>query len=238
LEQAWKDWLQVSVHKKIKALPLIVCWGIWLARNSVIFKDKPTLPDLIASQGLSILSHFPQEKDIPAICVYQPESIDKSRPWDFFDGASQNDNQSCGGGAVLYLSDNHFFKIKMGLGQGTNNYAELMALKLLLQFSGEKGVQSIQIFGDSMNVINWTSKVQICHNILLMPILEEIFRFMATFHSVVLKHVYMIQNFVADALSKAGMQLFFGQWHVSESIRDEFFEYYHRPFIDGPALTQ
>jgi hypothetical protein len=67
LEHAWKDWLQVPEHKKIKSLPLIVCWGIWLARNFVIFKDNPTLPELIASQGLSILSHFPQEKDIPAI---------------------------------------------------------------------------------------------------------------------------------------------------------------------------
>jgi ribonuclease HI len=118
----------------------------------------------------------------------------------------------------MYLSDNHFFKIKMGLGQGTNNYVELMDLKLLLQFVGEKVVQSIQFFGDSMNVINWACKVQICHNIFLIPILEDIFRFMDSFHSVALKHVYKNQNSIADLISKAGIQLLFGQWHVLESV--------------------
>jgi ribonuclease HI len=43
-------------------------------------------------------------------------------------------------GRSLYISKNHLYKIKMGLGTGTNNHAELMALKLLLQFAGEKEV--------------------------------------------------------------------------------------------------
>jgi hypothetical protein len=44
------------------------------------------------------------------------------------------------GCASLYISKNYLYKIKMGLGTGTNNHAELMALKLLLQFAGEKEV--------------------------------------------------------------------------------------------------
>jgi hypothetical protein len=32
----------------------------------------------------------------------------------------------------------------MGLGTGTNNLVELLALKLLLQFAGEKGVQNLK----------------------------------------------------------------------------------------------
>jgi hypothetical protein len=59
---------------------------------------------------------------------------------------------------------------------GSNNYVELMSLKLLLQFAVEKEIHSIQLFGDSMNAINWSQKTQICHNIILLPILEEIFR--------------------------------------------------------------
>ena len=42
----------------------------------------------------------------------------------------------------------------MGMGQGTNSYVELLALKLLLLFSREKEILHIQIFGDSMNAIN------------------------------------------------------------------------------------
>jgi hypothetical protein len=45
-------------------------------------------------------------------------------------------------GAALYLSNRHFFKLKIGLGTRTNNHAELLALKLLLQFAGEKGIQN------------------------------------------------------------------------------------------------
>jgi len=110
----------------------------------------------------------------------------------------------------MFLSLNHFFKIKMGLGSGTNNFAELMALKLLLQFVGEKEVRSIQLFGDSMNVINWSQKSQICHNIFLFPIVEEIFRFLESFYSSSLKHVYRERNQIEDTLSKERTQVPYG----------------------------
>jgi ribonuclease HI len=41
----------------------------------------------------------------------------------------------------------------MGLGPGSNNFAELMALKFLLTFAKEKGITSLQIFVDSQIVI-------------------------------------------------------------------------------------
>jgi ribonuclease HI len=77
--------------------------------------------------------------------VVQIEEVDKTKPWDFFDGAAISDNQKSGGGALLMLSDTHFFTLKIGLGPGTNNFAELMAIKFLITFSIEKGVTSIQI---------------------------------------------------------------------------------------------
>jgi len=52
------------------------------------------------------------------------------------------------------MSENNSFKIKMGLCPGTNNYAELLSLKLLLLFVEEKEVETIQDFGDSLDVIN------------------------------------------------------------------------------------
>ena len=64
--------------------------------------------------------------------------LDRSKPWGFFDGTAQNN--SCGGGALLYLSENHFFELIAGLGEGNNNLAELLSLKLLLIFAAEKGV--------------------------------------------------------------------------------------------------
>ena len=98
--------------------------------------------------------------------------LDHSKPWAFFDGASQN-NMS-GGGAILHLSESHFFTLSMGLGEGTNNFAELMSLKLLLIFALEKGCTSLNCFGDSMNVINWIKQTQECRNLRLVNLLSSI----------------------------------------------------------------
>jgi len=94
--------------------------------------------------------------------------VDHFGPWDCFDEASQNN--VCGGRAVMFLTHGNFFKLKMGLGYGTNNYVELMTLKILLLFTGEKGIKYIHIFGDSLLVINWIWKIQKCHNITLLPL--------------------------------------------------------------------
>jgi hypothetical protein len=108
---AWKNWLQnpAHVHKKIKVLPLFISWGIWSVRNSVIFKEKAIVPEIIAATSLSIFAHFPQEKNKPVIRAIHPELIDSSLPWAYFDGASQN--LLCGGDVALFLTDSHFYKI-------------------------------------------------------------------------------------------------------------------------------
>jgi len=64
--------------------------------------------------------------------------MDQYKPWDFFNGASQNNNQSSGGGALLHMSGNHSFKIKMGLGPRMKNYVELLSLKFILLMPKEK----------------------------------------------------------------------------------------------------
>ena len=72
----------------------------------------------------------------------------------FFDGAAQNN--ICGGGVLLFIIESHVYELGAGLGEGSDNFVELMSLKLLLVFAAEKGCRNINILGDSMNVINWT----------------------------------------------------------------------------------
>lgn len=69
------------------------------------------------------------------------KTIERTFPWAYFDGSAQQDG--CGEGVVLHLSEDHYFKIKMGLGRGTNNYLELNSLRLLLIFSLEKGCRQL-----------------------------------------------------------------------------------------------
>jgi ribonuclease HI len=104
----------------------------------------------------------------------------------------------------------------MGLGPGTNNYAELMSRKLLLLFAKEKNVNSLQIFGDSLNVINWVRKSQQCRNIHLLPILEEVQRLVGSFDTLTVHHVFRERNMVTDQPSKGGVQMGHGQWLITE----------------------
>ena len=125
-----------------------------------MFLEKAGSPEEVARKGLDTLSYFSQTKNNPSPRIIAPEQLDKNIPWAFFDGASQN--LTCGGGAILFLNPNHHFQISMGLGSGTNNYAELMTLKLLLCFAIERNFKKLQVFGDSMVVINWINKTQRC----------------------------------------------------------------------------
>ena len=146
------------------ALPLLVIWGVWLARNKFLFNDKACNPAITASFSCGFMNAFPQyirsTRQREALDV----ELDKTVPWGFFDGATQNN--ACGGGALLYLTETHFYELVAGLGEGSNNLVELMSLKLLLVFATEKGCRNLNFMGDSMNVINWINGTQQCRNIL------------------------------------------------------------------------
>ena len=88
------------------------------------------------------------------IRIITKEIIDKSKPWGFFDGSVAGDAHLCGTGGILFIKDDHYFTFKAGLGIGTNNLAELCALKLLLTLALDKQITKIQVFGDSLLVIN------------------------------------------------------------------------------------
>ena len=59
-----------------------------------------------------------------------------------------------GAGVILYLAENHSFELIVGLGESGNNRVELLSLKLLLILAAEKGCNNLNVFGDSLNVIN------------------------------------------------------------------------------------
>ena len=49
-----------------------------------------------------------------------------------FDGFAAGVPKICGVGGMLYMTDENYFSFKAGLGTGSNNYADICALKLLL----------------------------------------------------------------------------------------------------------
>jgi len=155
--------------------------------------------------------------------------IDKSKPWGFLDGASQND--LCGEGGLLYLSNDHFFEISFGLGEGSNNFAELMSLKMLLIFAAEKGCQNLALFGDSVNVINWVNGIQQCKHIRLANLLILVRELMSSFDTIICRHVYRENNDRADKASKEGLAMAVGLWQIKE-IRAG-----HEPIVSHRSIT-
>ena len=55
----------------------------------------------------------------------------------------------------LYYSKKSWIAFILGLGQGTNNYAELSSLRILLFLTKERDIKKLQIFGDSQVIIYW-----------------------------------------------------------------------------------
>jgi ribonuclease HI len=208
----------------------LIIWGVWLAQNSLIFKGVPLAPEITTTKSLAILSSLPPQKIRVISRQSQEVEIDKSSPWGFFDGASQHNR--CGGGGILYLSESHYYSMTFGFGTGTNNYVELMSLKLLIAFAIEKGCHSLNVFGDSLNVINWIKGTQRCTNTRLATLVEDIFRLQTSFDSLIFQHVYRENNKEADRRSKEGVHLAMGQWKVTKYQNDQAQEYLHQSFLE------
>ena len=87
--------------------------------------------------------------------ILKTAEIDKSYAQGFFDGACQGYQGICGVGGFLFLKDNHSFSFKAALGIGTNNWAEMYALWLLMRLASEKGINQLQVLGDSNLILDW-----------------------------------------------------------------------------------
>lgn len=222
MEQAWRDWWENRGFKVYRLLPLLIIWGVWLARNEVIFKEAFLVPEKTTLKSLAILSSYlPIERRFKTRSIREV-TIDKTKPWGFFDGASQN--YRCGGGGILHFSNSHYYTLTSGMGAGTNNYAELMSLKLLMAFALEKNCKVIIVYGDSKNVINWINGTQRCTNIRLVNIVEDIKSLQMVFDSFTGHHVYRERNEEADQASKEGSHMDLGHWKISEFVNDHFQE--------------
>jgi len=200
VSEAWSSWWTKAIPKKLRNLPLLVCWGLWIARNNLIFqKSLPHWPS-ISSRIISDYSLIPEDEDIPRSRTITPESIDHSKPWAYFDGFAQE--EGCEGGAILNLFVSHSLHIQMGLGGGTNNFAELFSAKFLIQYALQTQCRDLQLFGDSKIVCDWINKKTRCSAFSLFHILDEAHRLITTFDSFTCQYIYRERNADADSLSK------------------------------------
>ena len=102
-------------------------------RNRIIFEEGIANRVVIAAKILIVFHEIPEHKPSAPHRLIALAPIDKTTPWAYFDGVAQE--QGSGGGFILHINEQHYYSVKMGLGGGTNNYAELVTLRHLLHFS-------------------------------------------------------------------------------------------------------
>jgi ribonuclease HI len=108
--------------------------------------------------------------------------------WGFFDGVSQDKGSICGAGGCLYITDDHFFLLKAGLGRGTNNHAELLALKFLLKLAMNQVITKMQVDGDSEVILYWVKGSYGMGNLIAHTISEQVKIIESMFSSICFLH--------------------------------------------------
>lgn len=118
----------------------------------------------------------------------------------FADGGSRgNPGPSASGYALLDDEDNIITKSGVYLGITTNNQAEYQALKIGLEECLKQGVREVQVFMDSLLVVNQMKGVFKVKNRDLWPIHESIKELAKQFKRVTYTHVPREFNKIADA---------------------------------------
>lgn len=118
----------------------------------------------------------------------------------FTDGGSRgNPGPSASGYVILDMEDNVLVDKGIYVGVTTNNQAEYTALKLALEECQKMGAQEVQVYLDSLLVVNQMTGVFKIKNRDLWPIHDAIKQLVKNFKQVSFSHVPRELNKLADA---------------------------------------
>ncbi|HDY76266.1 MAG TPA: reverse transcriptase-like protein [Candidatus Marinimicrobia bacterium] len=123
----------------------------------------------------------------------------------YVDGAADLHSKTSGIGGVFYSKGEEIDTFSEYFGDATNNEAEYSALIRGLQIALEMNVASINIFADSLLVVNQINgEFKVKHENMI-PLHANASDLLSEFDSWEINHIPRDQNKVADKLSKAGM---------------------------------
>lgn len=144
--------------------------------------------DQIAPAGAEHPQFLPEDKPHP----------DKVKV--FGDGGSRgNPGPSASGFVILDMEDNVLVDKGLYLGVTTNNQAEYTALKIALEECRKMGVREVQVYMDSLLVVNQMKGIFKIKNRDLWPIHDAIQKMLKDFRHVSFSHVPREFNKLADA---------------------------------------
>ena len=220
IDSAWRpsdfmiavmEWDKIKC--KYRALPFYLTWEIWLARNRIIFEDRP----FHIQQTYTVIKEWMDE--CPISLPRLPDLSARIRPHQislpalYFDGASVDGMAGCG--AWIKLTESERYHMYGCGGPGSNNKAEVMALWGGLHIAQDLQVQGVSIYGDSLLVINWITNKYQMKSSHLQGWLERTQSLWQRLGCPPINHIYRESNTRADKLSKRGLRAEFGIMEVS-----------------------
>lgn len=124
-----------------------------------------------------------------------------------FDGCSKGNPGPAGIGAVISKSGNEEWCGCQFIGNKTNNQSEYSALILGLKEALSRNIKKLQVYGDSLLVINQVTGQFKVKNIQLQELYKEAINLIAKFDYIVFNHVYRQFNKRADQLSNLALEV-------------------------------
>lgn len=124
-----------------------------------------------------------------------------------FDGCSKGNPGPAGIGAVISKLGSEEWCGCQFIGNRTNNQSEYSALILGLKEALSRNIKQLQVYGDSLLVINQVTGQFKVKNVLLQDLYKEAMSLIAKFDYIVFNHVYREFNKRADQLSNLALEV-------------------------------
>ena len=125
----------------------------------------------------------------------------------YFDGASKSNPGEGGCGAVIYDKQEEVALRSMYLGSNvTNNYAEYSGLVIGLQLALKENIMCLNVYGDSMLVINQMNHVWKVKSPALFELYSEAQQLAKCFDKITFIHVKRHFNKRADELANDSLK--------------------------------
>lgn len=164
-----------------------------------LLKARDVAHDVEYEFALTGISGFTQG-DTPA-AITEKSTVQLSKAKLYADGGSRgNPGPSASGFVILDMENNVVKEEGVYVGVTTNNQAEYKALIFGLQAALEMGISELEVYMDSLLVINQVQGIWKLKNVDLMPLHAEIIKLLPQFDRVKLAHVPRALNKLADGM--------------------------------------
>jgi ribonuclease HI/pterin-4a-carbinolamine dehydratase len=164
---------------------------LWLSTHSA--------GDIVTDKDRDLTEKIDQLLQAPTAETGEPKKVVKEIKL-FADGGSRgNPGPSASGFVLLDMNNDIIFKSGVYLGITTNNQAEYQALKFGLEAAQKLGAREVDVYLDSLLVVNQMKGIFKVKNRDLWPIYEAIKELATQFKKVNYTHVPREQNKLADA---------------------------------------